>query len=127
MLTNSRWQMKICQVVASKEENEPIPEIADYIQDRDIPFHLREFDSWKYSHDRHNISRLPAFHIYHGSIYLKTFYPNEKYEKIIEESFVECEKRHVRMTRIVAMLKSIIPKWFCKRRIYNTRNVVEWV
>ena len=119
--------MKICQVVASKEQSEPIPDIENYIEDRDIPFHIREFDSWKYSHDRHNISRLPAFHIYHGSIYIKTFYPDEKYQQIIEECSVECEKRSARMSRIVAILKSIIPKWLCKRRVPRRSNVIEWV
>jgi len=127
MLTNSKWQMKICQVVASKEKSEPIPEIADYIQDRDIPFDLREFDSWKYSHDRHNISRLPAFHIYHGSIYLKTFYPNEKYQQIIEECSIECEKRSARINIIMSILKSVIPKWVYKRIIPRRPALVEWV
>ena len=127
MLTNNRWQMKICQVVASKEQSEPIHDIENYIEDRDIPFHIREFDSWKYSHDRHNISRLPAFHIYHGSIYIKTFYPNEKYQEIIDDSFVECEKRRVRRDRMMVIFKSIIPKWLCKRRVSRRPNVIEWV
>ena len=127
MLTNSRSQMKICQVIASNENCDLMPDIANYIEDRDIPFRIREFDSWKYSHDRHNITRLPAFHIYHDTIYLKTFYPNEKYQQIIEECSVECEKRSARMTRMLAILKSIIPKWLCKRRAYNRSNVIEWV
>ena len=119
--------MKICQVVGSGEENELIPEIADYIQDRDIPFDLREFDSWKYSHDRHNISRLPAFHIYHGSIYLKTFYPNEKYQQIIEECSIECEKRSARINIIMSILKSVIPKWVYKKIMPRRPVLVEWV
>lgn len=127
MLTSSRSQMKICQVIASKEESEPIAHIENYIEDRDIPFHIREFDSWKYSHDRHNIARLPAFHIYHGSIYIKTFYPNENYQQIIEECFVECEKRSARRGRIFVILKSIIPKWLCKIRVPRRPNVIEWV
>jgi hypothetical protein len=119
--------MKICQVVASNDNCDLMPDIANYIRDRDIPFDLREFDSWKYSHDRHNITRLPAFHIYHGSIYLKTFYPNENYEKIIEECSVECEKRSARINIIMSILKSVIPKWVYKRRAYTRPALVEWV
>lgn len=119
--------MKICQVIASNDNCDLMPDIANYIRDRDIPFDLREFDSWKYSHDRHNISRLPAFHIYHGSVYLKTFYPNENYEKIIEECSIESEKRSARINIIMSILKSVIPKWVYKRRAYTRPALVEWV
>lgn len=58
----------------------------EYAHSLNINFVTREYDSWKYSDDRHNIIRLPAFHIYVKKIYRETFYPNTRPYQIMQDA-----------------------------------------
>lgn len=52
-----------------------------------IEFKSREFCSQLYKHDRENIEKLPAFHIYSWGNYEKTIYSDTTTAKTIIESF----------------------------------------
>ena len=58
----------------------------EYAHSLNINFVMREYDSWKYSDDRHNIRKLPAFHIYIKKTYRDTFYPNTRPYQIMQEA-----------------------------------------
>jgi len=67
--------------------SEPIPEILKiktYVHSLNLTFTMREFNSVKYSDDRNNIKRLPAFHIYEKACYKNTFYLNTRPYQIIQ-------------------------------------------
>jgi len=58
----------------------------EYAHSLNINFVTREYDSWKYSDDRHNIIKLPAFHIYIKKTYRETFYPNTRPYQIMQDT-----------------------------------------
>jgi hypothetical protein len=67
--------------------------IRDYSHSLNIVFVTREYDSSKYSDDRHYIERLPAFHIYVNTTYKKTFYPNTRPYQIIQQTLEKYIRR----------------------------------
>jgi len=67
--------------------------IRDYSHSLNIVFITREYDSSKYSDDRHYIERLPAFHIYVKTTYKKTFYPNTRPYQIIQQTLEKYIRR----------------------------------
>jgi hypothetical protein len=56
------------------EPDEVMEQVVKYCIGKSIPCTVREFDSWKYNHDRANITKLPAIHIYRGALYQRTIY-----------------------------------------------------
>ena len=83
----SRLPVRVICVVKSIDEplSAPVQEIKKFCLDLNLFFETREFDSWKFTHDRDNIERLPAFHIYRRTIYERTFYPDTRpYQHIAE-------------------------------------------
>lgn len=58
----------------------------EYAHSLNINYVTREYDSWKNSDDRHNITRLPAFHIYVKKQYKQTFYPNTRPYQIMQDT-----------------------------------------
>lgn len=73
-----------CVIDDLSEINPEILKVKEYVHSLNLTFIIREFNSVKYSDDRNNIKRLPAFHIYEKACYRKTFYLNTRPYQIIE-------------------------------------------
>ena len=83
--------VKVCYVYKEPfDRNDPIfKKIRDFCHDMNIMFEAREFDSDSYRHDRYNITRLPAMHLYEQGKHETTFYPNGR---PIQTIFQACER-----------------------------------
>ena len=57
--------------------------IKDICESNKIYFKIREYNSHKYSSDRYEIEKLPAFHIYIKKAYNGTFYLDKNIENKI--------------------------------------------
>ena len=66
--------------------DQDIQKVHRYCITNNIAFESREFDSIKYSIDKHFVERLPAFHIFSESVYMRTFYPVGRPIQIIQET-----------------------------------------
>jgi len=94
--TQYETKMRVCCVVANYSdirENKTIQEVFEYTSRIGVTFAFREYNSSKYSDDRDVITNLPAFHIYFGSCYFETFYPDSKLLEDLDSSLNEYEKR----------------------------------
>ena len=60
--------------------------VRKHATDSGIIIHTRLFDSSKYLHDRDDIERLPAFHLYINKLYTDTFYLDNKPYEIIDRA-----------------------------------------
>jgi len=99
-LENMKYKskMRVCCVVANYSdirEDKTIQEVFKYTSRIGVTFAFREYNSSKYSDDRDIITTLPAFHIYFGSCYFETFYPDSKLLEDLETSLNEYEKRKI--------------------------------
>jgi len=70
--------------------NKPISEeifdpVRIYCKEKNITFHLREFDPDHKEEDREEIIKLPAFQIHKEGEYVLTFYPDDNYKGIIRD------------------------------------------
>jgi hypothetical protein len=65
--------------------------IREYAHSQNINFMTREYNSTKYSDDRHLITSLPAFHIYVNNNCKNTFYLNTRPYQIIQETVEKYE------------------------------------
>jgi hypothetical protein len=91
----------------------------------DITLITREYNSWKYSDDKDNIINLPAFHVYFGAGYIKTFYPQDNYVEIIDACVKKYEASQSDMKRLVNMWNTIWPRW-AKKQVRRSTQVAEW-
>lgn len=82
-----------CVVDDLSDISKDIIALRDYAHSLNILFVTREYDSRKYSNDRHYIERLPAFHIYVKTSYKRTFYPNTRPYQIIQQTVEKYIKR----------------------------------
>jgi hypothetical protein len=64
----------ICVVEDLSNVNNSINNIKEICEESKINFNVREYDSRKYSSDRDNIIKFPAFHIYIKKSYNGTLY-----------------------------------------------------
>ncbi len=71
----------------------------EYAHSLNINFVTREYDSWKYSDDRHNIIKLPAFHIYVKKRYRETFYPNTRPYQIMQDAVEAYKIKETRLNK----------------------------
>lgn len=122
-----------CVVDDLSEINLEILKIKMYIHSLNLTFIMREFNSVKYSDDRNNIKRLPAFHIYEKACYKNTFYLNTRPYQIIQDTLEnykervaikEAKKQAWRkfFSNIIVSLKKIS---FKKPQLEHTR-ILEW-
>lgn len=88
-----------CVVESLSEKIPDILKIRDFAHSMNINFTSREYNSRKYSDDRDNITRIPAFHIYTNGGYKKTFYLNTRPYQIIQEIVQEYEAAQERRRR----------------------------
>ena len=96
--THYETKMRVCCVVANYSDirqNKTIQEVFEYTSRIGVTFAFREYNSSKYSDDRDVITNLPAFHIYFGSCYFETFYPDSKLLEDLDTSLNEYEKRKI--------------------------------
>ena len=106
----NKTKMRVCCVVANYSdirEDKTIQEVFKYTSRIGVTFAFREYNSFKYSDDRDIITSLPAFHIYFGSSYFETFYPDSKLLEDLNTSLNEYEKRKIES-------KVIKEKWSLK-------------
>ncbi len=112
-----KYPITVKCVVASLSEKIPdILKIRDFAHSMNINFMTREYNSTKYSDDRHSVTRLPAFHIYLHNGYQTTFYLNTRPYQIIQEivqKYEEAKERkrlkrtgHTFYTEVRAYLKA---------------------
>ena len=66
-------------------------DIFDFCKEKGIRFSSRLYDSEKYQHDRYEIYRLPAIHIYLKNVFQATVYPNEEPITSIESYITKYE------------------------------------
>jgi len=74
-----------CVVEDLSYKNDENLKLKAYVHSLNITFITREFNSVTNSDDRHNIYRLPAFHIYDRVCYKQTFYLNTLPYQIIHD------------------------------------------
>lgn len=67
-------------------EDPTMKAVRKHATDSGIIIHTRLFDSSKYVHDRDDIERLPAFHLYINKLYTDTFYLDNKPYEIIDRA-----------------------------------------
>ena len=66
--------------------DQDVQKIYRYCIMNNIAFESRDYDSIKHSIDRNFIERLPAFHIFSESSYVRTVYPVGRPIQIIQET-----------------------------------------
>lgn len=89
------YPVKVCCVVwelSDANNDSQIKMIKDHAHKSNAHFMTRIYDSSKYSDDRREITRLPAFHVYIGGAYNRTFYPNTRPLQHIDE----CIEKYIR-------------------------------
>jgi len=88
-----------CIVYQLSDFDEILKNIRNKCHELDVLFTTRKFNSSKYSNDRNEIKKLPAFHIYIGDQYKNTIYPdndtikNIKMELALYNDKLERKKR----------------------------------
>lgn len=91
----NRLPIKVVFVLKSLQDagSPDIKGIREYSQQQNLHVECREYDSSQYRHDRDQIERLPALHIYVNNIYERTFYPNGRPYQIIEETVFQYKRK----------------------------------
>jgi hypothetical protein len=116
MLKSTKYPIEICCVVADHSEIDTDIEIVnEYSSNLGLNFKLREYDSLKYSDDRHMISNLPAFHIYFGEGYFDTIYLDERVLKKIDDYIKKYEETQVERKKFIQTWMNILKFWKTKR------------
>jgi hypothetical protein len=110
MLTSVKYPIKIYCVISENTENTEIEEIKEHTSNLGIHFHTRHYDSRKYSDDRYNITSLPAFHIYYGRSYVKTFH--ETPLDTIDDCVREYEKKQIEKKKGTRIFKKILERFW---------------
>lgn len=120
----------------SDYNNPNIHAIRDYAISMKILFKSREYNSTKYSDDRHLITRLPAYHIYIKNSLFRTFYPNTRPYQHIQESIAEyntiLEQKNLRKTLFRRLFKGFLMLFKRKTALEKAgfkrqkQNVSEW-
>jgi len=73
-----------CVVYELSDFDEILKIVRDNCHELNVLFTTRKFNSSKYSNDRNEIKKLPAFHIYINDQYKNTIYPDSDTIKIIK-------------------------------------------
>lgn len=91
---------------------ENIQVIKKFVLEKGLLFETREYNSWSSNHDRDQIERLPAFHLYMNSIYQTTFYPDGRPLQIILDTMrryeEKLERRRERSGRLRTFLERLV-------------------
>jgi len=83
------YPIKVVCVIEQEEDKELTKTVKEHCETYNIPFNTRYFDSIRFREDCHNITSLPAYHIYVNSLYKDTFYPHTRPKALIRETIHE--------------------------------------
>lgn len=129
-----RLPIKVVFVLKELEDqhNEVLQTIKQFCQEQLLTVETRQYDSYKYRHDRDEIARLPAFHLYVGNIYEQTFYPNGRPVQIIQVQIERYKKKQLeraakkgRIQRAVARALSAVRRWTHRRTRLEKQNEID--
>ena len=81
-------------------DNETVKVVQKHCQDLNIEYGTRQFNSRKYSDDRDNITRLPAFHLYSRRCLKSTFYTTDDVIDIIDGHFNKARKEEEELRQV---------------------------
>ncbi len=82
--------LKVVAVLRTMDEakHEGVQGVKKFCSEERVMFETRLYDSSKFRHDRDEIEKLPAFHIYIKDRYEKTFYPEGRPYQIIDDHII---------------------------------------
>jgi hypothetical protein len=117
-----------CVVDDLAEKDKRILDMRKFCKEQRVNFQMRTFDSTKYSDDRDNIYRLPAFHITIKGNYNRTFYPNTRpYQHVLECIEIYNKRNISRKSKLIAFfngLKGLFSRIFSKPN--TTEKARDW-
>lgn len=121
------YPVKVCCVVwdlSDSNGDTQIKMIKDHTHKSNAHFMTRVYDSSKYTDDRYQITRLPAFHVYIKGAYNRTFYSNTRplqhVDECIELYIRRCETTNLRKKRWLMLYESFLA-WIKRMRHTETR------
>lgn len=129
-----RLPIKVVFVVKELEDqhNEVLRTIKQFCQEQQLQVETRTYDSSKYRHDRDEISRLPAFHIYVNGLLEQTFYPNGRPVQIIQVQVERYKKKQQERTvkkgrfqRSLARAISAVRRWTHRKTRLEKQNEID--
>jgi len=112
-------------VYVTADSTEYQGDIKDFCKEHGIHFTSRLFDSDKYRHDRYEIGRLPALHIYTEKLYQMTVYMNESHIECIEACILEYKALQKKRAERAKWWKDRIKNLFFKRPSIRHTELVE--
>ena len=114
-------------VYVTADSSEYKGDITTFCEKHGIRFTSRLFDSDKYSHDRYEIGRLPALHIYTEKILQMTVYMNESPVECIEACLHEYEEKERKRAERMKWWRNQLKKYtsFIKRMPKSETEIVE--
>ena len=114
---------RVCCVVDDEDfDAAKVAFVQTHCEELGIQYSLREYDSRKYSDDKHNITRLPAFHIYYKISYIGTYYLADPLLEIIDMNIEKVKKKEEERVAWANYFK--IPRRSLKIVAYNSTEVV---
>jgi hypothetical protein len=114
---------RVCCVVDDEDfDVAKVAFVQAHCEELGIQYSLREYDSRKYSDDKHNITRLPAFHIYYKISYIGTYYLADPILEIIDMNIEKVKKKEEERVAWANYFK--IPRRSLKIVAYNSTEVV---
>lgn len=111
--------IKVVFVVREMEDqaNETLQVVRKFCKEKRLIVETRLYDSHAYRHDRDEIERLPAFHIFVKNMHERTFYPGGRPIQIIQQTieeytrwFAEKEAARGRFRRMLLRLHTALKK-----------------
>ena len=119
--------MKVTCIIDRKERfiDTTFNVVETHCNDIGIQYEIRGFQSSKYSDDRYNITKLPAFHIYTDGLYETTFYTNDDVIEMIDCYFEKMKEKEKKRREAHEAWKNYfqLPKKLF--RIVSSNNITE--
>jgi hypothetical protein len=122
----SSHPIRICCVVDEEFDADKVAFAQKHCEELGLSYELREYDSRKYSDDRHNVTKLPAFHIYHKFSYLGTYYLADPIVEIINMNVEKVKRKEEERQQTMKAWTSYfkIPRRALKIVAHNSADVV---
>ena len=120
------FPLTVCAVVNDLSMVSELDTVRDHVNSLKLNFIVRVFNSSKYSDDRTNITRLPAFHIYEKKCYLCTFYLNSNPCEIIDTTFKSYKRKL--LTQEISKIKwqNFFSKFIILKKFKYNFTRLEW-
>jgi hypothetical protein len=114
------------------QHSEVLRTIKQYCQEEQLMVETRQYDSSKYKHDRDEVARLPAFHLYLNGILEQTFYPNGCPIQIIQVQIERYKRKQQerlakkgRFQRAFARAVSAMRRWTHRKTRIEKQNEID--